>query len=366
MTIDPAILNKNALRVATIGCGRMGASVRPQVDRWAPDHLRDTTHLSAVRALGIARKLAAADLSQELLETARHNFDLDDCYTDYARMLEDFDPELLTIATRTPLKAGILETAIGAGIRAIHVEKPLCNTETERRRLAELFATPGLFVSSGCLRRYAAPYLAARDWFASDTGGAAQDISLSLGRAPLAWTQFHAVDLALFFAGAREVAYVQASVHEAVWEGDTVVNDPVVQSIVIGFTDGLVARIGQGCGAFICLSKAQGQYDLFSDGHQMMQATKPEPDDPYLRKAPVPVESGPLSGTQAPIAQIAGALQGDAQCRTQTQINMTDFLRAQHVCFAALVSDAKDGRRVALDEVPENFAFLGKTGDLFA
>lgn len=364
--MNPATLNKNALRVATIGCGRMGASVRPQVERWAPAHLRDTTHLSAVRALGIAKSLAAADLSQELLEAAKESFVLDACYTDYTRMLEDFAPELLTIATRTPLKAGILEAAIGQGIRAIHVEKPLCNTEAERRHLADLFAAPDLFVSSGCLRRYAAPYLAARDWFAGDAEGAAQDISLSLGRAPLAWTQFHAVDLALFFAGAREVAYVQASLHDVVREGDTVIYDPVVQSIVIGFDDGLVARIGQGCGAFVCLSKAQGQYDLFSDGHQVLRAAKPTPEDPYLRKELTAVDSGTLSGSQAPIAQIAGAFQGDAGCRMETRRNMADFLRAQHVCFAALLSDADGGRRTALDDVPETFGFLGKTGELYA
>jgi|Cruoilmetagenom7_1024161.scaffolds.fasta_scaffold21531_3 scyllo-inositol 2-dehydrogenase (NAD+) len=364
--INPAILNKNALRVATIGCGRMGASVRPQVERWAPAHLRDTTHLSAVRALGIAKSLAAADLSQELLYMARESFALDACYTDYVRMLKDFEPELLTIATRTPLKARILEEAICQGIRAIHVEKPLCNTEAERRHLADLFASPNLFVSSGCLRRYAGPYLAARDWFAADAEGAAQDISISLGCAPLAWTQFHAVDLALFFAGDRKVAYVQANLHDVVREGDTVINDPVVQSIVIGFDDGLVARIGQGCGANVCLSKAQGQYDLFSDGHQLLRGAKAEPEDPYLRKTMTPVGSGVLSGTQAPIAQIAGALQGDSGCRVETQRNMEDFLVAQHVCFAALVSDANDGRRTPLDNVPESFCFLGKTGELYA
>lgn len=364
--INPATLNKNSLRVATIGCGRMGASVRPEVERWAPAHLRDTTHLSAVRALGIAQSLAAADLSLELLDAAKENFALDACYTDYNQMLTDFAPELLTIATRTPLKAGILDEAIGQGIRAIHVEKPLCNTEAERRHLADLFATPDLFVSSGCLRRYAAPYLAARDWFAGDSNGAAQDISLSLGRAPLAWTQFHAVDLALFFAGAREVTYVQASLHDVVWDGDIVVNDPVVQSIVIGFDDGLVARIGQGCGAFSCLSKAQGQYDLFSDGHQVLHAAKPASENPYLRKTESAVDNGVFSGTQAPIAQIAAALQGDTDCRVETHRNMVDFLRAQHVCFAALVSDAQGGRRTALNDVPDNFGFLGKTGDLFA
>lgn len=364
--IDPAMLKKNALRVATIGCGRMGASVRPNVERWAPKHMRDTTHLSAVRALEIADTLAAADLSQELLSAAKVNFALDACYRDYTLMLDEFEPELLTIATRTPLKAGILDAAITRGIRAIHVEKPLCNTESERRHLADLFATPDLFVSSGCLRRYAAPYLAARDWFASDADGTAQEISLSMGRGPVAWTQFHAVDLALFFAGSREVMYVQASLHDVKWDGGTVVNDPIVQSIVIGFCDGLVARIGQGVGASTCLSKPQGQYDIFADGHQVLRAVKPDLEGPYLRKAESIVDSGEFSGTQAPIAQIAGALQGDVECGREAQRNMSDFLRAQHVCFAALVSDAKGGQRVALDDVPESFGFLGKTGELFA
>lgn len=354
------------LRVATIGCGRMGASVRPQVEQWAPDHLRDTTHLSAVRALGIASALAAADVSDEMRDAAQQAFALDATYADYSQMLREFAPDLLTIATRTPLKSGILAEAVGLGIRAIHVEKPLCNSEKERRDLAALFATPGLFVSNGCLRRYAAPYLAARVWFHSDEGGPAQDISISMGRSALAWTLFHGIDLALFLAGDRAVSFVQATMLNAEWDGHTVNNDPVVRSLTIGFEDGLVAHIGQGCGAMVCLSKAQTQLEVFADGHQMLRADKPAPEDPYLRKALAPVTSGALSGTQAPVAQLVGALNGDAECQAETRRNMDDFLRAQHLCFAALWSDAEGGRRVTPDEVPEDIVFLGKTGELFA
>lgn len=366
MSIPEQYLHHHSLRVATIGCGRMGASVRPEVERWAPDHLRDTTHLSAIRALGIARELAAADVALPLLEQAASHFALDATFTDTSVLLRDFAPDLLTIATRTPLKARLLSEAVARGVRAIHLEKPLCNTEAERRHLDQLFRHDGLLVTSGCLRRYAAPYAAARDWFATDDDGGAQEIAISMGKTPLAWTQFHAVDLALFLAGPRKVAKVQATLHGAIWQGSTVVNDPLVGGLTLLFEDGLVARIGQGIGAMVCLSKARSQYEIVSDGHQAFRAQRPDPQDPYLRKTAVPVDPGPFSGTQAPLALLTAAHLGHSPSQSAVRIAMQDLVLAQQICFAALISDAEGGRRISPDAIPDDLVFLAKTGDAYA
>lgn len=355
---------KNTYRVATVGCGRMGASVRPSVEKWAPLHLRDTSHLSSIRALGIASKLAAADVSFKSLHAAEKEFSLDAIYSDYKEMLRSFSPEILTIATRTPLKSDILSMAIEQGIKAIHVEKPLCNSEVDRQLLSKLFSKEDVFISSGCLRRYALPFQEARDWFNND--GVAQDISFSMGRSPLAWTQFHAIDLALFFAGTRNVSYVQATLHDTIWEGQTVMNDPIVVSLTIGFEDGLVAHIGQGCGAKVSLSKANEQLDIFSDGHQIFHATQQDTESPYLRKNIKLINNGELSGTQSPIAMLVGTLQDDVLCKYELKKNMVDFLLTQQICFAALLSDRLNGKRVSLNEVTEDLVFLAKTGDLYA
>lgn len=357
---------KHELRVAVIGCGRMGASVRPDVEKWAPEHLRNTTHLQAVRSLGIAKATAAVDVSESLLLQAQTNFALDNTYADYRDMLTEFQPDLVTIATRTPLKYELLTAVIEAGVRAVHVEKPLCNSERERRALAELFAKDGVFVSSGCLRRYAAPYLAARDWFASTREGEALEVAISMGRSPLAWTLFHAVDLALFLAGSRQVAYVQASLGEVVRTGDIIHSDPIVHSLTIGFEDGLTAHIGQGTGASSRLSKTRGQLEVMSDGHQMFLASYQQEGDPYLRKIEQSVTPTQLSGTEAPIALLARALSGETAAQSELHVSMDDFLRAQKICFAALLSDADEGRRTPLDAVPLETVFWGKSGDNYA
>jgi len=358
------------LAIATIGCGRMGAALRPDVDRLAPAHMRIVSHLGAIRALDLPiARLTAADVSEELRATAQAQHDLDAVYADHNTLLAAETPDILTVATRTPPKPEIVQMALTQGIRNLHVEKPLCLSETERRALAAAFAPEDVLITSGCLRRYLAPYHTARDWLWDDQHGTALDIQINMGPTPLAWTQFHALDLALFLAAGRSVGAVQANLSPLELEdgpdgAPVIVNDPVVRAIVLEFQDGLIARIGQGAGTAVTLtlSKTQGQYELFSDGHQTFEAARPTPENVYLRRREIAVPAEGLSGSGAPIGLLAAAHCGHAPSRDQIRRNMADFVEAQRLTFAVLLSALKDGRRTDPTEVPEGMVFLAKTG----
>ena len=62
-------------------------------------------------------------------------------YADYRQLLDALRPELVTVATRTPERADIIAAAVAAGARALHLEKPLCNSVAQ---LAHLEALLGL------------------------------------------------------------------------------------------------------------------------------------------------------------------------------------------------------------------------------
>lgn len=362
------------LAIATIGCGRMGAALRPDVDRIAPAHMRVVSHLGAIRALDLPiARLTAADVSEELRTTAQAQHNLDAVYADHTALLAAETPDILTVATRTPPKPEIVQAALAQGIRSLHVEKPLCLSEAERRALAEAFAPEDVLVTSGCLRRYLAPYHAARDWLSDDQHGAPLDIQINMGPTPLAWTQFHALDLALFLAAGRQVALVQANLGpleatETPGGAPVIENDPSVRMMLLEFEDGLVARIGQGVGTAVTLtvSKTQGQYELFSDGHQAFEAMRPTPDNVYLQRREIPVPEGGLGGSAAPIGLLASAHCGHGPAQAEIRRNMDDFLEAQRLSFAALLSALDGGRRVDPSEVPEGMVFQAKTGTISA
>jgi|GEM_PF-1209774 Predicted dehydrogenases and related proteins len=356
------------LRVGTIGCGRMGAQTAPAMARHAPAHLRVLSHLEAVRSLGMASELAACDVSADALDRARQAYDLDYTTSDYNALITDFRPDLLTVATRTPEKTVILEAAVRAGVRAVHVEKPLCNSAAELEQVEALLDAGDLLLTSGCLRRYLPAYAGLDTMFSEQGLGVPTSVTMGMGLAPLMWTQFHAIDLILFLAGDRQLAAVQATLGPVEWDhaGKVVENDPLVMSATLIFDDGFTGLIGQSSGNTTIVSAPAGQVELFADGRSVFIGKRLQEDDPYLTKHAVDLHLGQLSGSQAPIWALARALQGEESAIRQVSNAGRDFIRAQLVALAFVESDRQGGRRIDMRGFTTDLTILGRTGGRFA
>lgn len=355
------------LKVATIGCGRMGAQTSPGMQKFAPPYLRILSHLEAARSLDLASALAASDTSPEALARATDAFALDYATPDYRELIAEFRPDILTIATRTPDKAGIIAAAAAAGIKAIHVEKPLCNTAAELAQIAGLVREHDLLMTSGCLRRYLTPFRSIEGVFASHELGQVTHVSVGMGVASLMWTQFHAIDLLLFYAGGRRLDWVQANLGPIVWDGEAVVqNDPVVLSATLAFEGGFIGAISQTVGNTTILSSALGQLELFADGRTALLGHRAQAGDVYLTKSTIDLEAGDLSGTQAPLWYLAKALTGDAYARELVGKAGAEFQTAQRVALALVESDRDSGRRILMDGFHTNLTIRGVTDGRYA
>ncbi|NQX95700.1 MAG: Gfo/Idh/MocA family oxidoreductase, partial [Erythrobacter sp.] len=120
-----------ALKGAVIGCGRMGAFTSASVREWGPDCFLPSAHAEAIAMADGADLVALCDASSENLARAGDHYAVEKRYTDHTELLAQETPDLIGLATRTIGRAGIIQDCIAAGARALHLEKPLCNSVAE-------------------------------------------------------------------------------------------------------------------------------------------------------------------------------------------------------------------------------------------
>jgi scyllo-inositol 2-dehydrogenase (NAD+) len=309
------------------------------------------------------------DPNEANLQRARSTHDVPAAYQDHRPMLQDVRPALVGIATRTIGRADILKDCVAAGVRAMHVEKPLCNSVAELESLAALAADPGLYLTYGTVRRHFDIYRAACELANSGRFGPLQEVRVNLGQGALYWTHPHSVDLILFAAGARRVDTVQAHLANVV-PGDAaleVASDPAIVSASIAFDDGLVGHIGRAPGADLVLSCSRGEVTVENDGRSI-RISAAEGDDPYPVRSVLPDDPAfqRPQGTLAPVSQLVRCLQGDTEAIAANTVVKQAILDGQRILFAMLQSDRLASRRVRLDEVDPGLRILAKTGANFA
>lgn len=353
-------------RMATIGCGRMGARTTPAMARFAPPHLRILSHMEAIRSLDMASALAGCDVVPAALEAAREAFALDFTTLDPGAIFSDFRPGILTLAVRTPQKAALIEQAAAAGIKALHVEKPLCNSRAEMEALETLARRHDLSITSGCLRRYLRFFRGLPDLAEARDLGPVHYADIGMGAGPLMWTQFHGIDLLFLMARGRPLRRVRARLGELEREGDVVSNDPAVLSALFEFEDGFTGHIGQMTGNSVILSCARGQVEAFADGRDLFVARREGTEDPYLTKRAVTPPAEPLSGTEGPLDTLRRALEGEGEAREQVRAGQASFFAAQNAMFAMVESHLGGGVAVDPDALSAPLTLWGKSGPHYA
>ena len=145
-------------RVAIIGCGARGAG--------RTGAARAHEHWRAYAATGRCRLAALADIRRENAEgfAAEHGDPASPpaVYEDYAAMLREVRPDLVSVCTWPSLHVPMVIAAAEAGARGIHCEKPLSTTWGEARRMVEAAQrarTPLIFTHQ---RRFEPQFRAAR------------------------------------------------------------------------------------------------------------------------------------------------------------------------------------------------------------
>lgn len=353
---------------AVIGCGRMGAFTSEGVRRHAPACWLPLAHAEAIRAHPALHLQALADPQPETLARALAAYGVARGFADGQALLEATKPTLVGIATRTIGRAGLIAAAVAYGARALHVEKPLCNSLQELTALESLFSRDDLFVTYGAIRRHLPPYLQARALVESGALGQLLEVQVNLGHGALFWTHPHSTDLLLFAARGRRVVSVAARLSglELQTNSSTVQTDPRIEAATVLFDDGVEGRIARTPGCDLVFACERGLVIVENDGHAVV-VRQPQGDNPYLVTAALPVpDTGAPGGTGTAVAQLVRCLNGESEAIAANAALRRDILTGQRLLLACVQSHLQGGRIVDPAVIDPSLCVLARSGALHA
>jgi predicted dehydrogenase len=347
----------------------MGAFTDEAVRRNAPAIWLPLSHSEAMISQPEITLVALCDIDARLLGRARAQFGVEKGYRDYNTLIEEISPDVLGVATRTPDRPAIVESALAGGVHALHLEKPLCNGVEQLTKLERLLAKQDIACTYGTLRRYFPVYRRARELARSGRFGTLQQIQVCFGPAALFWTHPHSVDMLLFMAGDAEVERVSARLSSGIAiEGSRVDGDPVVRSALLEFSNGVTGLISE-CGGYdVILSCSEGTITVESDGHRI-RSRSGDGKSAYWHVTDLdPGQEGQAAqasgGTRLALDRLVSALRGENAA--QVSADKHAIVDGQRMLFACVQSHLAGGAAVDPRHLDPDLWITGRTGDRYA
>jgi scyllo-inositol 2-dehydrogenase (NAD+) len=351
------------LRAALIGCGRIGAHTADHLRAALPPVWFPYSHADALMAVPEAKLVAFCDVNEEAARSTAEKYGADAWFTDPEKLLQEIQPDLLLVATRTEGRAELLQLAAKHGVRGVHFEKPLARSLRTCRTALDAVKKAGMHLSYGTVRRCMDVFVQAKKLIAEGAVGEGRHISVQTRKAELLWAHPHNFDMITFFAGLPAVQSVQCSMDltPGSFDGLTLDEDPIIQGAFITFENNLSASIMPG-GPAIRVSGYDGEITIGGNAAWLTQTTRSREERGGFMP-PVTVEfeiTG--SGTQHALTRLARAVLG-----TEAAPNTADeIFRTNALGLACAWSAVNGGKKVTLEEVPEDFTVTGRKGDLYA
>jgi scyllo-inositol 2-dehydrogenase (NAD+) len=357
------------LKAGLIGCGRMGAFTSDVVRKFAPNFWFPLSHLEALSSHSLISEIAVTDHDKGNLDRAKEEYGIKKYYLSVNQLLEKFRPDLLAIATRTNGRADLIIKGIDSGVRAFHLEKPLCNSLNELDFLESKLGKSNIFATYGAIRRFMPVYKNAVKEATSGLYGKLIEVKINFGSAMLFWTHPHAIDLMLFAAGGAKVVGVQASFSGVVGGkcSGEILSDPTVISAAIYFENGLVGCITQSHGSDMILTCEGAEINVRADGHITDMYISPI-GKRYPEFKPYPLDKGGrmLGGTYLPINQLVECLGGKLESIKSNLRNKNDMLVGQKIIFAMAQSHLEGSKIVDLNSIDPKMKIAAITNGKFA
>jgi UDP-N-acetylglucosamine 3-dehydrogenase len=152
-------------RVGIIGCGR------PWKSAGASGFGMSNYHAQGYTASPDAAIVALADINLDNARAFQAAHGGEQIYADYREMLARERLDIVSISTWPHLHAPMVIAAAEAGVRAIHCEKPMAPSYADALRMVEACEASGAQLTFNHQRRFAAPFIAARELLRSGAIG---------------------------------------------------------------------------------------------------------------------------------------------------------------------------------------------------
>jgi predicted dehydrogenase len=132
-------MDRERIKVAIIGCGRIGA----QWDAQAPAPAHSLTHAAAFSRHPQASVVAVCDRDFAKAQQAMRRWGALRAYGDVGALFAEQAVDIAVIASPSGARAEVVDPALAAGVAVLVIEKPLATTLGECRRLAAAIEAAG-------------------------------------------------------------------------------------------------------------------------------------------------------------------------------------------------------------------------------
>jgi scyllo-inositol 2-dehydrogenase (NAD+) len=350
------------LKSAVIGCGRMGAFTSAITKKYGPKCWFPNSHIEALKEIKNISLDGICDLDNSLLKNAADKYGVKNIYSNFDELFNNHKIDLLCVATRTRDRFKIIKAGIENGVKAFHVEKPLCNSMEQLNKLESIISEKNIYLSYGTLRRYLNIYHQAKALVDSGRFGKLLQIQINFGAGALFWTHPHSVDMILFFSGNRKLKAVQSHLTNVSLADENIIDtDPIIEQSMMYFDDGLVGSISKIRGMDVVLSCENGTITLEANGGQIT-IKKPNNDSPYFECSEKLIKDNcnTPQGTYSAICDLITNMNNKHPDK-----HLFIFL-GQKVLFGFVESHLNSGKLINIDNVSDKIIVLGKMGTLYA
>ncbi len=195
---------------AIVGAGRMAGTIDDEVTNY-PAMILPYSHAAGYAAIPEVELVAFADVEEDKAKSLAERYGVRAAYTDYREMIEQEQPEIVSIATPCTAHAEITIFAAEHGVLGIYCEKGMACSLAEADAMVEAVERSGAKFNMGTLRRWHPGVDKARELIAAgEIGQMTTIVSYSLGS--LLHSGSHYIDLLLNLAGDPGVEWVQGTV----------------------------------------------------------------------------------------------------------------------------------------------------------
>ena len=320
-------------RAAIVGLTEMGARPMPSSPvhqgmgvEWTRQHLgMAVSHASAFAVSPNVEVVAVCDLKEELFDQFRGHFGTTwpeaRTYTDYRKMLEAEDVDLLGVATSDNLHAQIVVDAAEAGVRGILCEKPLATTLADADRMIDACERHGVAMAIDYFRRYRPHWNDALAELGDGPLGGVRRIAGNFGgpRAMLFRNGSHLIDAVSWYAGGEPEWAVGVLDEEHQEYGPRYAGDGGKDPALDPGGSGLV-QFDNGVRAFLNISKRTAielELDVFAEEGRLrvdnyaaeVWERVPDAELITMSRRTLPVPMTQLADTPATIADIIDAIE---------------------------------------------------------
>ena len=350
--------------MALVGCGRIGtqtsSTLRDRLPRgWVP-----LSHAEAIAMHEGIELKAFCDIDLERAAQAAKMYNVAKYYEDYRMMIDKEQPALMAVATRTAGRTDIVSYAAKAGVKGLHVEKPIALNLADCDDALGNLSENGVHLTYGTTRRYMDVYRQAKAMIEAGDIGTLEHIAIEHGHTLLLWNHPHSVDLMLYFAGTTEISAVQAHCNIQAISNDRmkVDDDPLVENALVQFKNGIIGVITGARGMNTRISGSRGQLTIMADGSGIEIRYNKSGNGPYFLDSTYLTSLSAVSGTQRAIAELVESTTD----RVFPTISYAEVRTGLNILLAIAYSAVENGRKVILEDIPPQFTVTGRFGDMYA